>query len=126
MNRPPYIETPAISALYEHARDIARQVGLELPKQQRGGGSDGNFSAALGVPTLDGLGCPGAGAHASHEHILWRAPGAARGADGGAAGNAWLKGSPGERAGPRLPARRRLGHRRAGSATGTEQPDRAR
>jgi glutamate carboxypeptidase len=71
MNRPPYTESPAISALYAHAQGIAQQVGLALPKQHRGGGSDGNFSAALGVPTLDGLGCPGAGAHASHEHILW-------------------------------------------------------
>jgi hypothetical protein len=40
--------------------------------QSRGGGSDGNFTAALGVPTLDGLGVSGAGAHAEHEHILWR------------------------------------------------------
>jgi glutamate carboxypeptidase len=71
MNRPPYTESPAIAALYAHAQGIAQQVGLALPKQHRGGGSDGNFSAALGVPTLDGLGCPGAGAHASHEHILW-------------------------------------------------------
>jgi glutamate carboxypeptidase len=71
MNRPPYQETPAISKLYTHAQAIAQQVGLALPKQHRGGGSDGNFAAALGVPTLDGLGCPGAGAHASHEHILW-------------------------------------------------------
>jgi glutamate carboxypeptidase len=71
MNRPPYTESAAISALYAHAQGIARQVGLALPKQHRGGGSDGNFSAALGVPTLDGLGCPGSGAHASHEHILW-------------------------------------------------------
>jgi glutamate carboxypeptidase len=71
MNRPPYPERPDILALYDKARAIARQVGLELPKQHRGGGSDGNFSAALGVPTLDGLGCPGSGAHASHEHILW-------------------------------------------------------
>jgi glutamate carboxypeptidase len=71
MNRPPYAESAAISALYAHAQGIAQQVGLALPKQHRGGGSDGNFSAALGVPTLDGLGCPGAGAHASHEHILW-------------------------------------------------------
>jgi len=47
-------------------------VGLDLPRQHRGGGSDGNFTAAMGVPTLDGLGCPGAGAHARHEHILWR------------------------------------------------------
>ena len=72
MNRPPFAESPAISTLYEKARALAQQVGIDLPRQQRGGGSDGNFTAALGVPTLDGLGCPGAGAHASHEHILWR------------------------------------------------------
>jgi glutamate carboxypeptidase len=71
MNRPPYTESAAISALYARAQGVAQQVGLALPKQHRGGGSDGNFSAALGVPTLDGLGCPGAGAHARHEHILW-------------------------------------------------------
>jgi glutamate carboxypeptidase len=71
MNRPPYTENPGISALYAHAQGVAQQVGLALPKQHRGGGSDGNFAAALGVPTLDGLGCPGSGAHASHEHILW-------------------------------------------------------
>jgi glutamate carboxypeptidase len=72
MNRPPYAENQAIRSLYETARAIAAQVGIALPKQHRGGGSDGNFTAALGVPTLDGLGCTGAGAHASHEHILWR------------------------------------------------------
>jgi glutamate carboxypeptidase len=72
MNRPPYAENQAIRSLYETARAIADQVGIALPKQHRGGGSDGNFTAALGVPTLDGLGCTGAGAHASHEHILWR------------------------------------------------------
>jgi glutamate carboxypeptidase len=71
MNRPPFAETKAILALYERARGMAEQLGLAMPKQHRGGGSDGNFTAALGVPTLDGLGCPGAGAHASHEHILW-------------------------------------------------------
>jgi glutamate carboxypeptidase len=71
MNRPPYTENAGISALYAHAQGVAQQVGLALPKQHRGGGSDGNFAAALGVPTLDGLGCPGSGAHASHEHILW-------------------------------------------------------
>jgi glutamate carboxypeptidase len=71
MNRPPYTETADIRALYGKAQAIAQRVGLALPRQHRGGGSDGNFSAALGVPTLDGLGCPGAGAHASHEHILW-------------------------------------------------------
>ena len=72
MNRPPFTETPPIGALYERARAIAETVGIDLPKQTRGGGSDGNFTAALGVPTLDGLGCPGAGAHVESEHILWR------------------------------------------------------
>jgi glutamate carboxypeptidase len=72
MNRPPYTEVPGILALYDKARCIAETVGVALPRQHRGGGSDGNFTAALGVPTLDGLGCPGGGAHASHEHILWQ------------------------------------------------------
>ena len=51
---------------------MAEELGIDMPRQHRGGGSDGNFTAALGVPTLDGLGCPGSGAHASHEHILWQ------------------------------------------------------
>jgi glutamate carboxypeptidase len=72
MNRPPFAEDPGILALYDKARGIADAVGIPLPRQHRGGGSDGNFTAAMGVPTLDGLGCPGSGAHASHEHILWR------------------------------------------------------
>ena len=72
MNRPPFTETPAITALYERATAAAQANGYALPKIHRGGGSDGNFTAALGVPTLDGLGCPGNGAHAPHEHILWR------------------------------------------------------
>jgi glutamate carboxypeptidase len=72
MNRPPFGEDAGILALYDKARSIAEQVGVVLPRQHRGGGSDGNFTAAMGVPTLDGLGCPGAGAHASHEHILWQ------------------------------------------------------
>ena len=71
MNRPPFKETPAITALYDRARAIAAGLGLAMPRQTRGGGSDGNFTAAIGVPTLDGLGCLGSGAHASHEHILW-------------------------------------------------------
>lgn len=71
MLRPPYRENPAILSLYERARAVADRVGITLPRQHRGGGSDANFTAALGVPTLDGLGCPGAGAHAAHEHILW-------------------------------------------------------
>ena len=72
MNRPPYPENPRIRALYEKARAVAGDIGIHLPRQHRGGGSDGNFTAAMGIPTLDGLGCPGAGAHAAHEHILWR------------------------------------------------------
>jgi glutamate carboxypeptidase len=72
MNRPPFAEGPAGLALYRRVRDLAAPLGLDIGTQNRGGGSDGNFTAALGVPTLDGLGCPGAGAHASHEHILWR------------------------------------------------------
>ncbi|WP_426959567.1 M20 family metallopeptidase [Muricoccus radiodurans] len=72
MNRPPFAEDAGIVALYERARALAKEAGYDLPKQHRGGGSDGNFTAALGVPTLDGLGCTGAGAHAPYEHILWR------------------------------------------------------
>ena len=72
MNRPPYTESAAGLDLYGRARAIAQQLGFDLPKQHRGGGSDANFTAALGIPTLDGLGCPGGGAHASNEHILWR------------------------------------------------------
>jgi glutamate carboxypeptidase len=72
MNRPPFAETPEIRALYDQARALATKHGYELPSQHRGGGSDGNFTAAMGVPTLDGLGCTGAGAHAPHEHILWQ------------------------------------------------------
>ncbi|KAA2214223.1 M20 family metallopeptidase [Teichococcus oryzae] len=72
MNRPPMVETPAVLALYEQARAIAGRIGYDLPKQHRGGGSDGNFTAAMGIPTLDGLGGAGAGAHAEFEHILWR------------------------------------------------------
>ena len=59
MNRPPYPESPAIAALYAHAAGGRGAGRAGVAKQHRGGGSDGNFSAALGVPTLDGLGCPG-------------------------------------------------------------------
>jgi glutamate carboxypeptidase len=56
-------------ALYETARGIARSLGAELPHGSRGGGSDGNFTGAMGCPTLDGLGVRGAGAHTLEEHI---------------------------------------------------------
>jgi glutamate carboxypeptidase len=57
-------------ALYEHARALAAELGFDLRDEVVGGGSDGNFIAAMGVPTLDGLGVDGAGAHAEHEHIV--------------------------------------------------------
>jgi glutamate carboxypeptidase len=72
MNRPPFAESPAIMRLYAKAKSIAHELGMKLPKQSRGGGSDGNFTAAMNIPTLDGLGCPGGGAHATDEHILWQ------------------------------------------------------
>jgi glutamate carboxypeptidase len=69
-NRPPMERSPAIAAMFEQARSIARPLGLELAEGSTGGGSDGNFTAAMGVPTLDGLGVCGGGAHADDEHIL--------------------------------------------------------
>jgi glutamate carboxypeptidase len=56
-------------ALYEKARGVAQQMGLDLPHCSAGGGSDGNFTGAMGVPTLDGLGVRGDGAHTLNEHI---------------------------------------------------------
>ena len=70
LNRPPMVRTEASGPLYERARDLGLLLGLSLGEGGTGGGSDGNFTAALGIPTLDGLGTPGAGAHAPHEHIL--------------------------------------------------------
>jgi glutamate carboxypeptidase len=69
-NRPPMERTPAIADLFARACAIARPLGFELTEGSTGGGSDGNFTAALGIPTLDGLGALGAGAHAENEHIL--------------------------------------------------------
>ena len=70
INRPPLLRTPEIAALFAHARVLAAEIGYDLREGAVGGGSDGNFIAALGVPVLDGLGVDGAGAHAEHEHIL--------------------------------------------------------
>ena len=68
-NRPPMERTGPVANLFERARSIGRTMGLELGEGATGGGSDGNFTAAMGVPTLDGLGIAGAGAHAPHEQI---------------------------------------------------------
>jgi glutamate carboxypeptidase len=70
INRPPLIRSAEIGRLFEQAKQLATEIGLELREGSVGGGSDGNFIAALGVPVLDGLGVDGAGAHAEHEHII--------------------------------------------------------
>jgi glutamate carboxypeptidase len=69
LNRPPMEPTPANLALFDEARRVASSWGLELDAAVVGGGSDGNFTSALGIPTLDGLGACGAGAHARGEHV---------------------------------------------------------
>ena len=70
INRPPLVRTDQTAHLFEHARRQGKEVGLDLKEGSVGGGSDGNFIAAHGVPVLDGLGVDGAGAHAEHEHII--------------------------------------------------------
>lgn len=72
MNRPAYLKDEGIAALFEHARGLAQELGFELQDvKQTGGGSDGNFTAALGIPTLDGLGPDGKGAHTDYEQIYF-------------------------------------------------------
>ncbi|MEX2260310.1 MAG: M20 family metallopeptidase [Bryobacteraceae bacterium] len=70
LNRPPMERSAGVVKLYRTARRVAREIGVELEESATGGGSDGNFTAALGVPTLDGLGGVGEGAHAVNESIL--------------------------------------------------------
>jgi glutamate carboxypeptidase len=78
IDRPPLERSDAVVRLYQTARQIAAELGHPLGEGSTGGGSDGNFTAALGIPTLDGLGAIGDGAHALHEHVSvadlpWRA-----------------------------------------------------
>jgi glutamate carboxypeptidase len=70
INRPPMVRTEAIGALFHLAEAIAAELGFPLTEASTGGGSDGNFTAAMGVPTLDGLGVAGDGGHALHEHVV--------------------------------------------------------
>ncbi len=70
INRPPLERTKPVAALFELARGVGREMGFELQEVAVGGGSDGNFTAGLGIPTLDGLGGVGDGAHAIHEHVI--------------------------------------------------------
>jgi glutamate carboxypeptidase len=70
-NRPP-MERKTCADLYALARTLAKEMGLNLGEVTVGGGSDGNFTAALGVPTLDGLGAVGEGAHSPTERVVIR------------------------------------------------------
>ncbi len=70
INRPPMERTRGTVKLYERARSLAAELGIDLKEASTGGASDGNFTSALGIPTLDGMGAVGEGAHASHESIL--------------------------------------------------------
>jgi glutamate carboxypeptidase len=69
-DRPPLVRTEAVAGLFQRVKQIGEQLDLDLEEGSTGGGSDGNFTAALGVATLDGMGAMGDGAHADHEHIL--------------------------------------------------------
>jgi glutamate carboxypeptidase len=70
LNRPPMERSAGVRRLYALARKLGAEIGVELEESMTGGGSDGNFTAALGVPTLDGLGAVGEGAHATNESLL--------------------------------------------------------
>jgi len=70
VGRPPLERSKQVVELFELARRLARELGWELKESAAGGGSDGNFTAALGIPTLDGLGAVGEGAHARHESVV--------------------------------------------------------
>jgi glutamate carboxypeptidase len=70
INRPPMQRTRATVALYRQARALAAELGFELDEAATGGASDGNFTSALGIPTLDGMGAVGEGAHARQESVV--------------------------------------------------------
>ena len=70
INRPPMERTRGTVRLYRQARALAAELGFQLDEAATGGASDGNFTSALGIPTLDGMGAVGEGAHANHESIL--------------------------------------------------------
>jgi glutamate carboxypeptidase len=70
VTRPVWEPNPQGMALYDVARRVADGLGFRINPQSSGGGSDGNFTGAMGVPTLDGLGVAGSGAHTLDEHIL--------------------------------------------------------
>jgi glutamate carboxypeptidase len=69
LSRPPFAQSESGRQLFDHTAEIAAELGITLEGVSTGGGSDGNFTAALGVATLDGLGADGAGAHTFDEYI---------------------------------------------------------
>ena len=71
INRPVFPRLEGTVQLFEHAKQVCREIGFELNERHSGGGSDGNFTAALGIPTLDGLGAGGHGHHTLDEYILF-------------------------------------------------------
>ena len=73
ITRPPLERTPQVAELFTRAKSLAHEIGFSLGEASTGGGSDGNLTAALGVPTLDGLGAVGDGAHSPREHVTIRA-----------------------------------------------------
>jgi glutamate carboxypeptidase len=71
LHRPPFVRGPHVEGLFARAGEVAERIGLRLESDGlSGGGSDGNFTAARGIPTLDGLGIDGDGAHTHNEHVL--------------------------------------------------------
>lgn len=70
VNRPPMERTKQVAALFALARQVGTELGMDLTEIAVGGGSDGNFTAGMGIPTLDGLGAAGDGAHAAHEFVV--------------------------------------------------------
>lgn len=70
INRPPLERSEKVVGLFRVAQGIASEIGWNLEEASVGGGSDGNFTACLGIPTLDGLGAVGEGAHARNESVL--------------------------------------------------------
>lgn len=70
VNRPPMERSEKVVRLFRTAESVARELGFKVTEKGTGGGSDGNFTAALGVPTLDGMGGVGEGAHATHESVV--------------------------------------------------------
>jgi glutamate carboxypeptidase len=70
INRPPMERSRGTIALFQQAKGLAADIGVELSEAATGGASDGNFTAAIGIPTLDGMGAVGEGAHAQHESVM--------------------------------------------------------